>query len=612
MERLRHYENVLRDAGIPFEPFDTERMDKSTTDSTAQAQGEAARQKGEGEEASLALQEGKLITHDANKKYYEHQLLASLGDELKQNLHGMPIRAPSTGLYSSYLLLGSMASSPPAEFPSRSEIFKLWSTFCDNVDPLTKILHIPSANALLTQSLRSEESDFISQKLQGLIFAICACAVMSIGDNECQDMLGSSISLESLLAATAASLVESSFMQSLDLITLQTYVLFLTALQRDCEPSCFWTLVGIAIRIAQTIGIHQDGTKFSLSPYETEMRRRLWWYIVSLDIRATEMAGSGKATVPQSWTTTLPLNINDEDISSDMATFPSEHLKVTEMSFPLLRYETSRFLQAPGNGKLSGNLEDTIAGSSFSSSRIKNLKRCFEERFLRFCDPVILLHVLLTVTARSTICKLQRISEVFYASDKNRLHSLNNTETKILYGIKMLQYDELVHATKSSEKFRWYVVNYFPWEAVIGMLKAITAQETWNDGKETAWNHIKDVYNHHPEFSLRSSGVSGVVSKLTLAAWETRLQTSNSMMAPKLPGFIERLYSHCNQSSNLLPFNARTPSLEHNHAATHISPGLMLGDQQLQQTSFWEPQDMEVVSWESIILPFNQVENENL
>ncbi|EGE06077.1 C6 transcription factor domain-containing protein [Trichophyton equinum CBS 127.97] len=608
IERLRHYESVLRDAGIPFEPFDTARTDRSTADSTAQTPGEAARQKGdEGEEeASLALQQGKLITHDANKKYYEHQLLASLGDELKDNSNGLAMSAPSTGLYSSYLLLGSMASSPPAEFPSKAEIFKLWSTFCDNVDPLTKILHIPSTNALLTQSLRSEESGIVSQKLQGLIFAICACAAMSIGENECQAMLGSSISLESLIAATAASLVESSFMQSLDLITLQTYVLFLTALQRGCEPSCFWTLVGIAIRIAQTIGIHQDGTKFSLPPYETEMRRRLWWYIVSLDIRATEMAGSGKPAIPQSWTTTLPLNVNDEDISPDMATFPSEHHKVTEMSFPLLRYETSRFLQAPGNGKLSGNHEDTATGSSFSYSRIESLEKCFEERFLRFCDPVIPLHVLLTVTARSTICKLKRISEVFHA-DKKCLHSPNNTETKISYGIKMLQYDELVHATKSSEKFRWYVVNYFPWGAVIGILKAITAQATWNDAKETAWNHIKDVYNHHPEFSLRSSGVSGVVSKLTLAAWETRLQASNSMIIPTLPGFVERLYSHCNQSSNL--FNAGTPSSEYNNAATHINPGLIPGDQQLHQASPWESQDLDVILWDSIIFPFNQIEN---
>lgn len=174
---------------------------------------------------------------------YRLVLIDGLYVQLKQNLHGMPIRAPSTGLYSSYLLLGSMASSPPAEFPSKSEIFKLWSTFCDNVDPLTKILHIPSTNALLTQSLQSEESDFISQKLQGLIFAICACAAMSIGDNECEAMLGSSISLESLLAATAASLVESSFMQSLDLITLQTYVLFLV---------CIYTLLCYALIQAES------------------------------------------------------------------------------------------------------------------------------------------------------------------------------------------------------------------------------------------------------------------------------------------------------------------------------------------------------------------------
>ncbi|KAM5440543.1 hypothetical protein McaMca56_000773 [Microsporum canis] len=283
-------------------------------------------------------------------------------------------------------------------------------------------------------------------------------------------------------------------------------------MQCDCESSCSWMMVSIAIRIAQTIGIHQDGTIFSISPYETEIRRRLWWYIVSLDIRATEMAGSGKSVVPQSWNAPLPLNINDEDISLDMTTFSSEHTKVTEMSFPLLKYELSLFLQDPGNGKFSGGLEETRTGTSLLHARIARLEKCFEERFLWFCDPVIPLHVLLTVTARSTICKLQRIAEVSYA-DKDQPRILTNPETKFSYGLKMLEYDKLVHSTKSTQRFRWYIMNSFPWGAVIGLLKAITGQTTWDETKEAAWHHLEDMYQHHPEFCFRSTEICGVAGK---------------------------------------------------------------------------------------------------
>ncbi|KAM5441986.1 hypothetical protein MferCBS31731_002815 [Microsporum ferrugineum] len=495
---------MLRDAGISFDSFDSEKDGQATP--------------------SPAQQSGKLIAYDAGQKYYEHRFLAHLGDELKQNPEDdMSVQKPSARLYPSFLFLGSMASCPPAKFPSVSEIFKLWPFFCENVDPLTKILHVPSTKVLLTQTLQPGASCPIPKKIEGFIFAICTCAVMSLGDNESQRLLGTRASLESFLAATATSLVESSFMQSLDIITLQTYVLFLTAMQRDCESSCFWTMVSIVIRIAQTIGIHQDGTIFSISPYETEIRRRLWWYIVSLDIRATEMAGSGKLVVPQPWNAPLPLNINDEDISPDTATLSSEHTKVTEMSFPLLKYEMSLFLQDPGNGKFSGGLEETRTGTSLLHARIARLEKCFEERFLRFCDPVIPLHVLLTVTARSTICKLQRIAEVSYA-DKDQPRVLTNPETKFSYGLKMLEYDKSVHSTKSTQRFRWYIMNSFPWGAVIGLLKAITGQTTWDETKEAAWHHLEDMYQHHPEFCFRSTEICGVAGKLTLATWEIRLQ----------------------------------------------------------------------------------------
>ena len=31
------------------------------------------------------------------------------------------------------------------------------------------------------------------------------------------------------------------------------------------------------------MGLHRDGSKLGLKPYDTEMRRRCWWQIVVLD-----------------------------------------------------------------------------------------------------------------------------------------------------------------------------------------------------------------------------------------------------------------------------------------------------------------------------------------
>lgn len=50
-----------------------------------------------------------------------------------------------------------------------------------------------------------------------------------------------------------------------------------------------FVLSGMTIRLAQTMGLHRDGKALGLSPFETELRRRLWWHIVHLDFRAADM-----------------------------------------------------------------------------------------------------------------------------------------------------------------------------------------------------------------------------------------------------------------------------------------------------------------------------------
>lgn len=56
-------------------------------------------------------------------------------------------------------------------------------------------------------------------------------------------------------------------------------------MQENTDPCSLWTLLGVAVRIGQGLGLHRDGTSLGLSPFEIEMRRRLWWNIVVLDAR---------------------------------------------------------------------------------------------------------------------------------------------------------------------------------------------------------------------------------------------------------------------------------------------------------------------------------------
>jgi hypothetical protein len=75
-------------------------------------------------------------------------------------------------------------------------------------------------------------------------------------------------------------------------------------------------MLGLAFRIAQSMAINHDGELFKLKPFETELRRHLWYQLLFLDLRAAE-ARVCLSTVLQ-YDTRPPTNLNDRDIFPEM------------------------------------------------------------------------------------------------------------------------------------------------------------------------------------------------------------------------------------------------------------------------------------------------------
>lgn len=88
---------------------------------------------------------------------------------------------------------------------------------------------------------------------------------------------------------TEQALAKANFLNTSELLVVQAFTLFIILVRRYDDTRFSWTLTGLLIRICQSIGIHREGTNFSnLSPFDVEMRRRLWWAIIVLDLRSAE------------------------------------------------------------------------------------------------------------------------------------------------------------------------------------------------------------------------------------------------------------------------------------------------------------------------------------
>ncbi|GAA6035472.1 hypothetical protein JCM8097_000271 [Rhodosporidiobolus ruineniae] len=81
--------------------------------------------------------------------------------------------------------------------------------------------------------------------------------------------------------ATAA--VNSALFESASLTAVQAFVLLGNFAQKLNHPSSGSVFLGIALRMAINLGLHCEASGKTLSPFEQEQRRRVWWVFFCFD-----------------------------------------------------------------------------------------------------------------------------------------------------------------------------------------------------------------------------------------------------------------------------------------------------------------------------------------
>lgn len=210
------------------------------------------------------------------------------------------------------------------------------------------------------------------------------------------------------------------------------------------DPRVLFCLNGIGVRIAQRLGLHRDAAPFGVSPFEVEMRRRLWWQLVIFDRRLGEVTGSTITALKSTPSDCrLPLNINDADLFVGATEPPTPSNGPSEMIFALTRLELGRMVgpdivptplptaaappknqppkahymhnKAPQRGSESTPNPDTIRMSATFNFEpkigegIAATAKHLDETYLRSLDPKIPLHLFTLNMARSSLAKMRVI-----------------------------------------------------------------------------------------------------------------------------------------------------------------------------------------------------------
>ncbi|RHZ62157.1 uncharacterized protein CDV56_108293 [Aspergillus thermomutatus] len=214
----------------------------------------------------------------------------------------------------------------------------LFHLYFQRVDPFFKILHRPSLSTFLLGNKPYLDYESGHPAPEALAFAVYYAAACALSEQECMQIL--TVRKEPLVARLRAeldsALAKVDYVMTNDLTVLQAFVLSLMSSRSRDQSRRVWTLLGLAVRVAQALSLHLPEPPFPIRPFEREMRRRLWHGIGFLDVE-TAMDRASEPIMQASWFDSHPLsNVNDSDIALDMDYPIKESEDFTDTTFTIM------------------------------------------------------------------------------------------------------------------------------------------------------------------------------------------------------------------------------------------------------------------------------------
>ncbi|KAK4620892.1 Aurofusarin cluster transcription factor aurR2 [Fulvia fulva] len=388
----------------------------------------------------------------------------------------------------------SVAEQP---VPPANHVVFLWQTFLANVDPVMKISHAPTIQPILLGQIGRPN---IPANEKVLVSAIYFISTVSLTDEQCVGSLQDTRAnlLKRNRIATEAALSAAGFITTTDTMVLQALILYLAALRSLGEVQTVWSLFGLAIRIAGTIGLARDGTSFNLSPFETEMRRRLWWGIVYFDGRMAELVGQDGDLMGNDYEAAQPSNLNDNDLFPTMSRFPEPRKGPSDAIYlqaRILSVTVARRLQGlAGPQGTWHKLREATMSTREKLDIMHHIEQRYNAEILEICDPSVPLQYLSINTARTFATKLRLIARIPIVDlDRDWEDPTGFSENAFLLSMDLLQLQVDLWCEPMVAQWRWHWQAHFQWYALVSLLRQTRLRQTGH-GISRAWMLIQKAF----------------------------------------------------------------------------------------------------------------------
>lgn len=381
-------------------------------------------------------------------------------------------------------------------FPTSSQLLTIFDIFQENVDPVAKIFHRSTLRATVLDSLEHMETLHKDKAKVVVVFALFYAAVTSSNAHDSERLFGGEQQylLRRYRFAMEQALARARFLDTQNLDVIAAMVVFLLCVRRHDTSRYVSSVLGVVIRNARAMGLHRDGTNFGLTPYETEMRRRIWWHICVLDLRSSEDHGYEPEIHDWSYDTKFPSNLNDADITPTQQEAPAERTGSSDMTFCLLRCEMTIAVR-----KL--HYHDPLGkGPSLSAMQKREMvqatEKLWHERYIDQCDITKPVDWVSATWAKMMLAKMWlAVSNPLLFQDGTR-NAIPVSSRRLAFdkAIVVLELANLLETSPRAARWQWLFLTHTQWHAVVFVL-AYLCQRPKDELSDRAWKAIDNVYD---------------------------------------------------------------------------------------------------------------------
>lgn len=222
---------------------------------------------------------------------------------------------------------GYRLSCVQAMLPDRQICVKLCGVFFGKIFPLIPILHLPSFRLDFEELLQAVEARKGSQEqpvapvvrrkpgLLCLLFSIMFSAQFCSTESELHAIFGTDFprpSMELCYLATMIAANLTGFPRRPSMYTLAAYIYAQSQFAREEDFRDAPEFVSMSFRLSIGMGLHRQLPNANLSVGDIETRRRLWGYILHLDVMVSCSSGLSPLFIDEKMANTSTISDHDE------------------------------------------------------------------------------------------------------------------------------------------------------------------------------------------------------------------------------------------------------------------------------------------------------------